>query len=126
MGKFIIIGCFLGFLAVLIGAFGAHALKGLLSTHELEIFSTGSEYHFYHVLALIGYALYGEKRKIPSWPAWAFIFGIIAFSGSLYSLAVFHMPKLGVITPFGGFAFIVGWIGFGLAGFKEINKSQEQ
>ena len=118
MKNFITIGCIFGALAVVIGAFGAHALKGSLSVYELGVFSTGSTYHFYHALALIAYGLYGKDRNIPRWPAWSFVFGIIVFSGSLYCLAVLHEPKLGMITPIGGLGFIAGWVGFAITSRK--------
>jgi uncharacterized membrane protein YgdD (TMEM256/DUF423 family) len=112
MKKFITIGAVLGALAVMIGAFGAHALKTSLSVRELEVFATGSQYHFYHAFALILYGLYG---KGPKWPGYAFIIGVALFSGSLYGVAILHAPKLGMITPLGGLAFIIGWIGFALS-----------
>jgi uncharacterized membrane protein YgdD (TMEM256/DUF423 family) len=118
MKNFITIGSIFGALAVIIGAFGAHALKESLSPYELGVFTTGSTYHFYHALALVAFGIYKKDRDIPSWPAWSFVFGIIVFSGSLYALAVLHMPKLGMITPIGGVAFIAGWIGFALSAKK--------
>lgn len=118
MKNFITIGAIFGALAVMIGAFGAHALKASLSAYEMGVFSTGSNYHFYHAFALLAYGLLAKDRKLPVWPAYAFIFGIIVFSGSLYLLAVTHTPKFGMITPLGGAAFIAGWIGFALAARK--------
>jgi uncharacterized membrane protein YgdD (TMEM256/DUF423 family) len=118
MKNFIMIGSIFAALAVVIGAFGAHALKASLSPYELGVFTTGSTYHFYHALALVAFGIYAKDRKISYWPAWSFVFGIIVFSGSLYGLAIFHMPKLGMITPIGGLAFIVGWVGFAMAARK--------
>ena len=115
MKNFIVIGTIFGALAVMIGAFGAHALKGSLSAYELGVFNTGSTYHFYHALALVGYGIFQRVSSAPNWPAWFFSAGIVIFSGSLYLLAILHMPKLGMITPIGGLAFIIGWIGFALA-----------
>lgn len=115
MKNFIVTGAVLGALAVMIGAFGAHALKESLSAHELEVFATGSQYHFYHAIALVLYGLYG---KGPKWPGYAFITGTVLFSGSLYGVAILHAPNLGTITPIGGLAFIVGWIGFAVAAKK--------
>lgn len=118
MKKFITIGSIFGALAVMIGAFGAHALKASLSAYELGVFQTGSQYHFYHALALVGFGLFSKDRNISSWPAWSFVFGIIVFSGSLYLLAILHMPKFGMITPIGGLALIAGWVGFTLEARK--------
>ena len=123
MKKFITIGAFWGALAVIIGAFGAHALKASLSVYELGVFSTGSQYHFYHAIALVLYGLYG---KGPSWPGYAFIIGVVLFSGSLYGVAVLHAPKLGMITPIGGIAFIVGWIGFAMCAKKEKSENSQR
>ncbi|MBT4761161.1 MAG: DUF423 domain-containing protein [Bdellovibrionaceae bacterium] len=115
MKSFISIGAGLAALAVIIGAFGAHALKASLTAYELGIFSTGSDYHFFHALALV---LLGIFNKGPKWPGYAFIAGILLFSGSLYAIAILHLPKLGMITPLGGLAFIVGWVGFAMSAHK--------
>ena len=118
MKNTISIGATFAALAVIIGAFGAHSLKQSLSAYEMGVFTTGSTYHFYHALALIAYGLYEKDHKVSSWPAWSFVIGILIFSGSLYSIAIFHMPKLGMLTPVGGLAFIVGWIGFAISARK--------
>lgn len=115
MKNFITIGAGFGALAVMIGAFGAHALKASLSPYELGVFNTGSTYHFYHALALVAYGVFARNKDVPVWPAWSFVIGILIFSGSLYFLAILSMPKLGMITPIGGLAFIIGWVGFALA-----------
>ena len=119
MKNYVFVGSLLAALAVIIGAFGAHALKPLLSEYELGIFSTGSDYHFYHALALVAYGLFSRGRKTPAWPAWAFVIGIVLFSGSLYAIAILHNSKLGMITPLGGVAFIAGWVGFAISAKKE-------
>jgi uncharacterized membrane protein YgdD (TMEM256/DUF423 family) len=114
------IGAVLGGLGVCIGAFGAHALQDRLSEYSLGIFETAVQYHFYHALALIAYGLFSERHEAtaPSWPAVAFISGVIVFSGSLYALALTDIKILGAITPIGGLAFIVGWVGFAVAAAK--------
>lgn len=108
----------LGAFAVALGAFGAHALKRYVSEATVGIFETGVRYQFYHVfaLALVG-ILY---RELPSkWMIWSgnmFITGIILFSGSLYALTYVKgaskvgLEGLGIVTPFGGLAFIAGWV----------------
>lgn len=118
MKKFISYGSILGCLAVIIGAFGAHALKKSLSPYELSVFQTGSDYHFYHSLALILFGISFKDKPTKSWPAYCFLLGILIFSGSLYLLAILHQPKLGAITPIGGALFIAGWIGFALESRK--------
>jgi uncharacterized membrane protein YgdD (TMEM256/DUF423 family) len=115
MKNFVVLGAFFGALAVVIGAFGAHALRESLSPYELGVFATGSNYQFYHSLALVLYGLFG---KGPRWPAYFFAAGILLFSGSLYALALFHAPRFGMITPLGGLAFIIGWVGFAVAARK--------
>jgi uncharacterized membrane protein YgdD (TMEM256/DUF423 family) len=107
------IGAVLGFLGVAIGAFGAHGLKARLGAlGTTATFHTGVEYHFYHALALMAVGLMWGPLKVRT-PAnvagWAFLAGVILFSGSIYVLSVTGYKKLGMITPFGGVAFLVGW-----------------
>jgi len=101
-----------GFLAVLIGAFGAHVLETRISPRMLEVFNTGIQYHMFHVVALLATALVarmkGESRRVVA-SMWAFLVGIILFSGSLYALALTGIGILGAITPLGGLAFLAGW-----------------
>ncbi|MEB2780510.1 DUF423 domain-containing protein [Algoriphagus sp. C2-6-M1] len=114
-GKQIIQGAaILGACAVGIGAFGAHGLKEILAdTGRAETFETAVKYHFYHSLAifLIGIlALIKPEWKKLSTAAISMVIGILIFSGSLYVLSLTGITWLGAITPFGGLAFIVGWI----------------
>jgi uncharacterized membrane protein YgdD (TMEM256/DUF423 family) len=102
------IAAILGFLAVALGAFGAHALKSTLLAHDTtEIWKTAVLYHFLHALALLALGAFPATNKIS--PAF-FIAGIVIFSGSLYLLALTNVKWLGAITPFGGLCFLVGWI----------------
>ena len=113
--NFIMAGSLFAFAAVGLGAFGAHFLKNRLSSEFLEIFHAGVSYQFYHALALLAFGLLAENRPcFRPWPGYAFIFGIVVFSGSLYLLAFTQIRILGAITPIGGVAFLVGWIGFAL------------
>jgi uncharacterized membrane protein YgdD (TMEM256/DUF423 family) len=107
----------LGALSVMLGAFAAHGLKQILTADNLQIFETAVRYQFYHVFALLAVGiLYKDfAGKYMLWAGKLFIAGIILFSGSLYLLCyVKHnaMPLnwLGAITPFGGVAFIAGWL----------------
>ena len=117
MKKYIIVGASLACLAVLIGAFGAHALKDIIGENG-STFETGSKYHFYHSLALIIVGLLGYKFKQTTikYAGYCFIIGILFFSGSLYLLAmrqglgIESWKWLGPITPIGGLFFIIGWI----------------
>lgn len=101
-----------GFLAVLIGAFGAHVLENKISARMLEVFNTGIQYHMFHVVALLAVALVvqvrGESRRMAI-ALWTFLAGIILFCGSLYVLALTGIGILGAITPLGGLAFLAGW-----------------
>ena len=108
---FFIVGAIMAFLAVALGAFGAHALKNRLTPDMLDIFEVGVRYHMYHALGLLAVA-WATSR----WPesnvtaaGWAFIVGIIIFSGSLYILSMTGMRWFGAITPLGGLAFLIGW-----------------
>lgn len=121
---FIITGSLLSGLAVAVGAFGAHALKTILaSTGRLETFETGVKYHFYHALGLIlvGLLMTRFEHKFLAYSGYSFVLGIILFSGSLYLLSTLNMPKLGMITPLGGIAFILGWIFMALGTAKGLN-----
>ena len=110
--RFLLIGAALGFLGVSIGAFGAHGLKSRLSPEMLAVFEVGARYHMYHVFALlivaaaIGRA--GPARLLQI-SGYAFIAGILIFSGSLYALALTGTTTFGAITPIGGLWFLVGW-----------------
>lgn len=105
-------GAFFMALAVLLGAFGAHALKNSLSPEMLAIYKTGVEYQFYHALGLllIGVIGFHIESKWLRWSGFLLIAGIVLFSGSLYALSISGIKILGAITPFGGVAFVVGWI----------------
>ncbi len=99
-------------LAVSLGAFGAHALKSVLSPEMLTIYHTGVEYQFYHALGLliIGVIGFQIKSKLIGWAGILLTAGIILFSGSLYVLALSGIKGLGAITPIGGISFVAGWI----------------
>lgn len=99
--------------AVVLGAFGAHALRDVLDARGSELWHTAVQYHFWHALAL-GLAVFLGGRGA-RWAALAFALGIVLFSGSLYALALGAPRWCGAITPLGGVAFIVGWIALGLA-----------
>ncbi len=98
-------------LGVLLGAFGAHALKNILSPEMLAVYKTGVEYQFYHALGLLLIGLIGFhlKSKYLSWAGLFITIGIILFSGSLYVLTLSGMKAIGAITPVGGLSFVAGW-----------------
>lgn len=98
-------------LGVALGAFGAHALRPRLEPRDLEIFETAVRYQVYHALALLSCAwLLDRGISQAGNAAWAFTFGILVFSGSLYLLVTTGQRWLGAVTPLGGVAFISGWI----------------
>ena len=96
------------FLAVALGAFGAHQFKETLRTHDMaNVWNTAVLYHFLHAIALFVLALSGTTNRA----AWWFLFaGIILFSGSLYVMALSNLRWLGAITPLGGVCFLAGWL----------------
>lgn len=110
-------------LAVILGAFGAHALKQIVPPETVTTFEIGVRYQFYHSFALLATGILFDKGK-RSWMKFAgisFIVGIVLFSGSLYLLTILRatesvgLSKLGIITPFGGLFFIAGWIALAIA-----------
>lgn len=115
----ITLGSVSAFLAVAMGAFGAHALKTRLAEYALGVWNTAATYQMYHALALIGFGLWLERVPQASpFSGWAFVAGTVIFSGSLYALALTDIKVLGAITPIGGLAFMIGWIGFGYSAWR--------
>ncbi|WP_341503437.1 DUF423 domain-containing protein [Gallaecimonas sp. GXIMD4217] len=106
---------------VAMGAFAAHGLKQVLSPQLLTVMDTGVRYQLWHALALVAVFLLADKLSGP-WLTAAgglFAFGVLAFSGSLYALALTGAKWFGPITPIGGMALILGWLALMLAAFKE-------
>ncbi len=111
----------MGALAVMIGAFGAHALKGTLeNTGRLETFETAVKYQFYHVLALLllGVLMSKFDHRFLNYAGYSFIIGMVIFSGSLYILCLTNVGKWGAVTPVGGLFLIAGWVLMFLGIFK--------
>lgn len=123
--RIILTAAFLGALAVILGAFGAHSLKNLISPSALEIWQKGVEYQFYHVFALLYLSTFARyKNKLIGLAYLFFTLGIVLFSGSLYLLALkdaYHLAVnfIGPVTPIGGLCFILGWISLFLAALKD-------
>lgn len=131
-GKVLLLaGAILAAVGVVIGAFGAHSLPKLISVAHLESegeavelvrkrvanWETGARYQMYHAIGLMiaGFLCQMVPRKLCAIAGWAFVFGILFFSGSLYLLALTNLKWLGAIAPIGGTAFIVGWISLAIA-----------
>jgi uncharacterized membrane protein YgdD (TMEM256/DUF423 family) len=116
MKFYITIGALLSALAVILGAFGAHGLKNMLHPAEMAVYQTAVQYHFLHALGLI---LIGVSGIRCPWCGRLMLIGILLFSGSLYLLVLTGIGKLGIITPFGGTAFIIAWLLFAWAAWKK-------
>ena len=115
----LIIASITGFLSVAIGAFGAHALKAILTANNrLETFELASRYQFYHALAICFVGLLAEKFPGIGTSAIFFLAGIIIFSGSLYALSLTNQTWFGAITPIGGICLLIGWGYFGWAVYR--------
>lgn len=101
-------------LAVIIGAFGAHALQGRLDAYARGVYETGVMYHFFHALGMLIVSILPRTGAIfearASKVCWLLAAGILLFSGSLYILAVSGERILGAVTPFGGLSFIAAWV----------------
>ena len=100
----------LGFTGVALGAFGAHALKARLSPELLEVYKTGVFYHLVHAVALLAVNGLWARLRVPRATAALFVAGVVIFSGSLYTLAISGVRLWGAVTPFGGLAFLAGWL----------------
>jgi len=114
---------FAGALGVVLGAFGAHALRGSIEPRLIETFQTAVQYQLIHALALLLVSLtmgwLGQSLSFEI-SAYAFMAGIILFSGSLYGLVLTEMRWLGPVTPLGGLCLIVGWLALLVGGFRQI------
>ncbi|MDY8023344.1 DUF423 domain-containing protein [Paenibacillus polymyxa] len=109
----LLLGCIVMFLAVALGAFGAHALKKRLSVDMMSIFQTGIQYQIAHGLGLLLLGVLADSLVHSSLivtAGWVMLGGILLFSGSLYALSVSGVKKLGAITPIGGLAFLASWV----------------
>ncbi|MFJ7977805.1 DUF423 domain-containing protein [Peribacillus sp. NPDC096379] len=112
MKLFIILGAINAFVAVALGAFGAHGLEGKISDKYLATWQTGVQYQMFHAIGLLIIGILFGKISSPimNWSGWLMFAGIILFSGSLYVLSVSGIKVLGAITPLGGVAFLVAWV----------------
>lgn len=106
--RLVAVGATLGGLAVTLGAFGAHALKGRIGAEALGLWQIAVEYQMWHALAVLGLGLSAfPKSRLPGW---LFAGGVLVFSGTLYALALGAPKWLGAVTPMGGIAMICGWV----------------
>ena len=120
---FLILGGINAALVVMLGAFGAHGLKARMSAEMLAVYQTGVHYHLFHALGLLAVGLVATQiadSVYLRWSGWLMLVGIILFSGSLYELSVSGLRWLGMVTPFGGLAFIAAWVVFVIASAKSV------
>ena len=113
MFKNLIIACFLGFISIILGAFGAHALKEILTAAELASFETGVRYQMYHAIVLLFVNIYDgftslQKNRI----TYILFLGVLLFSGSIYLVHLTSITAkfIWFITPLGGLILIIGWL----------------
>lgn len=114
---FALLGAVSAFLAVAAGAFGAHALRDSLPADRLQVFETAARYQMFHALALLvcGLATFGAGASAAQWAGRLFVAGTVLFSGSLYVLAASGVRGWGAVTPFGGVAWLAGWVALAVA-----------
>jgi uncharacterized membrane protein YgdD (TMEM256/DUF423 family) len=108
----IVLGSAAMFVAVALGAFGAHALRARLAPDMTAVWQTAVQYHAWHALAVLAVGvllLQGPGQRAVEVAGWLFLAGIVLFSGSLYAMALTGVRGLGAVTPFGGVAFLAGW-----------------
>lgn len=117
-----LMGAIGGFLGVALGAFAAHGLRERLTPRMFEIFEVAVRYQMYHALALLGVAWVASRGggQLATAAGGFFLAGIVLFSGSLYALSLSGVTRLGIITPFGGVAFLVGWVLLAIAGWRAV------
>ena len=110
--NFFAVGAISGCVVVLLGAFGAHGLKEVLDEYGKSIYEKAVLYQMFHTLGILMLGLI--EKNLPgislNLAGWAFLWGIILFSGSLYFLAVTQLKWLGMVTPLGGLLFVLGWV----------------
>ena len=116
----IVTGAVFGFLAVALGAFGAHGLKSKVTVDTLSSFETAARYQIYHALALILVGVLANTVSSPllEWSGRLFATGVVLFSGSIYLVVFTGVTSLGVVTPFGGLCFLAGWAALAVAAYR--------
>jgi len=113
MKVLIILGAINAFLAVALGAFGAHGLEGKVEQKYMETWQTAVQYQMFHAVGLLIVGVLLGKfpaSALLTWSGWLMLIGIILFSGSLYVLSLTKISILGAVTPFGGVSFLVAWV----------------
>lgn len=122
MKLFIILGSLNAFTGVALGAFGAHGLKSKVAPEMLTVWETAVQYHLIHALGLFLIGILCQlmpEASLVRTAGWLLLAGIIMFSGSLYALVLTGTKPLGIITPIGGVAFLVGWLLLALSAWRD-------
>lgn len=114
-----LVGALFGFLAVALGAFGAHALEGRLSAQDLSTYEVAVRYQMVHAVAILVVAGLVGRQRAATLAGYAFVVGILLFSGSLLVLVGTGQRWLGAVTPLGGVAFLMGWLALGWGFLKD-------
>lgn len=120
--QFLLASALAAFLAVALGAFAAHGLRGRLDDHMMDVFQTGVRYHFFHALGLGLVAVLAKQypgSNYLHWAGWSMVAGLVVFSGSLYLLSFSGLRWLGMITPVGGLAFLLAWLLLAVFAYRE-------
>jgi uncharacterized membrane protein YgdD (TMEM256/DUF423 family) len=117
---FLVVGALSGLLTVAFGAFAAHGLKHQMPTEMLLVFNKGALYQGLHAPALLATGIMSTQHssRALTIAGWSFLLGILLFSGSLYLLSMTGNTRLGIITPFGGLSFLIGWLSLLIAGWN--------
>lgn len=121
MKTFVVLGSLSAFAGVALGAFGAHGLKTRVTPEMLTVWQTGVLYHLIHALGLLLVGILSQlmpETAMVRNAGWAILLGTLLFSGSLYALVLTGIKPLGMITPFGGIAFLLGWLLLGVAAWQ--------
>ncbi|MDO3376532.1 DUF423 domain-containing protein [Geoalkalibacter halelectricus] len=122
MKTFLILGSLNAFLGVALGAFGAHGLKSKVAPEMLATWNTAVQYHLVHALGLLVIGMLCHLMPgamLVRIAGWLIFLGVLLFSGSLYVMVLTGIRGLGMITPIGGVAFLIGWLLLALAGFRQ-------
>ena len=125
--RFILAAGISGFLAVFFGAFGSHVLKASLGEKFISVFQTANQYHFWHTLALLAVALVRIDRpqKFFTAACWAYLAGLLLFSGNLYLYAVYQQRIFAMLAPLGGAAYMLGWLFLTLGAVRAFSRSSK-
>lgn len=122
---FLLLGSINAFVAVALGAFGAHGLRSRITEEMLTIYQTGIHYHMFHAIGLLIVGVVSQwisNSTYIAWAGWSMTLGILIFSGSLYALSISGLRWFGAITPIGGLGFLIGWLLFAFAVYKQASQ----